>query len=242
MADSLYIPGLAVGNSDVSDAPRHPAVVRVTHWISALSFVGLVVSGIGILLAHPRFYWGETGGLGTPSLFDLPLPFMLGGPSGWGRYLHFESAWLCVLNGLLYVASGLASRHFQKSLTPAKKDLAWGSLRQLLARHLRFERPGAGEAQSYNVLQRISYLAVIFVLSPLMIWTGLAMSPAVTSVFPALVTVLGGHQCARTIHFFGAAVLLLFVFVHLAMVGRAGFRKRVGAMITGRVMPEKEGL
>jgi hypothetical protein len=79
-----------------------------------------VISGIGILLAHPRFYWGETGGVGTPSLFDLPLPFMLGGPSGWGRYLHFQSAWVCVLNLLLYVASGLASRHFQQNLAPAK--------------------------------------------------------------------------------------------------------------------------
>jgi len=74
---------------------------------------------------------------------------------------------------------------------------------------------------------------VIFVWFPLMIWTGLAMSPAVTSVFPALVTVLGGHQCARTIHFFGAVLLVLFVVVHIAMVWRAGFWKRVGAMITG---------
>src|SRR5579871_5178924 len=165
MADSVYIPAISVRESDHTGMPRHSAVVRVTHWINTLSFIGLVVSGIGILLAHPRFYWGETGGVGTPSLFDLPLPFMLGGPSGWGRYLHFQSAWLSILNGLIYVVSGAASRHF-----------------------------GNGFRTTYSSLQRSAYLSVIFVFLPLMIWTGLAMSPAVTSVFPFLVDVLGGHQ------------------------------------------------
>src|SRR5579871_5576688 len=239
MADSVYIPAISVRESDHTGMPRHSAVVRVTHWINTLSFIGLVVSGIGILLAHPRFYWGETGGVGTPSLFDLPLPFMLGGPSGWGRYLHFQSAWLCVLNGMLYAASGIASHHFPRDLAPGR-DLTWPCLRDSLASHLRFARPAAEQAWSYNILQRLTYLAVIFLLFPLIIWTGLAMSPAVTSVFPGLVTTLGGHQCARTLHFFAAIVSLLFVAVHIAMVWRAGFRKRVGAMITGRV-PE-EGL
>ena len=220
--------------------PRHSALVRVTHWINSISFVGLLVSGIGILLAHPRFYWGETGGVGAPSLFDLPLPFMLGGPSGWGRYLHFQSAWLCVLNGLLYAASGLAGRHFRVDLIPARRDLTWDSLRRSIEGHLRFQRPGPEEALSYNVLQRVTYLGVIFVLFPLLLWTGLAMSPAVTSVFPVLVTALGGHQCARTIHFFAAIASVLFVLVHLIMVWRAGFRQRVGAMITGRVDPKEE--
>jgi len=242
MADSVYIPGLAVGSPDFSIAPRHSAVVRVTHWIATLSFIGLLVSGIGILLAHPRFYWGETGGLGTPSIFDLPLPFMLGGPSGWGRYLHFESAWVCVLNGLLYVAAGFASRHFQKDLAPRKREFKWAAMWRAVASHLRFERFGEESALSYNLLQRIAYLGVIFLLFPLMIWTGLAMSPAVTSVFPALVTVLGGHQCARTIHFFGTIALLLFVLVHIAMVWRAGFWRRAGAMITGRLAVGKESL
>jgi thiosulfate reductase cytochrome b subunit len=110
--------------------------------------------------------------------------------------------------------------------------MAWPSLRASLLSHLRFERP-AGRA-GYNTLQRISYTAVIFVLLPLIIWTGLAMSPAIVSVFPVLVTALGGHQCARTIHFFAAIVLVIFFFVHVVMVWRAGFRKLVMAMITGR--------
>jgi thiosulfate reductase cytochrome b subunit len=234
MAGSVYVPGIALARTAPLDAPRHSVLVRVTHWISAVSFVGLAVSGFAIILAHPRFYWGETGGVGTPSLFDLPLPFMLGGPSGWGRYLHFQSAWLCVLNGALYVAVGFANRHFRRNLAPVASDLRWESVRRALA------RPLAEDALSYNFLQRISYLTVIFLLLPLMIWTGLAMSPAMTSVFPWLVTVLGGHQSARTIHFFAGVLLVLFVLVHVAMVWRAGFRARVGAMITGRATVGKE--
>jgi thiosulfate reductase cytochrome b subunit len=199
--------------------------------VGALSFLGLLISGIGILLSHPRFYWGETGGVGMPSLFDLPLPFMLGGPSGWGRYLHFQAIWVFLPNLLIYVAASVADRHFRRNLMPVKGSLTWREI----ARHLRLARPGKAEEQSYNVVQRITYLAVIFGLFPLLIWTGFAMSPALTSVFPALVNTLGGHQTARTLHFFVSIALVLFVLVHVAMVWRAGFRRRVGAMITGRM-------
>src|SRR5438067_8667580 len=125
MAESAILPGLAIQNSEVLDAPRHSALVRITHWIHAASFVVLVLSGIAILLAHPRMYWGETGARGGPSLFDLPLPFVLDVPiRGPGRYLHFLSAWICVLNGLLYVISGVFSRHFRRNLMPSKTVLS----------------------------------------------------------------------------------------------------------------------
>jgi thiosulfate reductase cytochrome b subunit len=206
--------------------------------IFSLSFVGLVVSGFAIILAHPRFYWGETGGLGTPSLFDLPLPFMLGGPSGWGRSLHFQSAWFAVLSGLLYAISGLRTQHFRRNLLPSRADLSWSSLRASIVDHPRFERPT--DHSSYNVLQRLSYLSVIFLFIPLMIITGFAMSPAITSVFPQFVTVFGGQQTARTLHFFIANFLVLFLFVHIAMVILAGFTARMRAMITGRHPGAKE--
>jgi thiosulfate reductase cytochrome b subunit len=83
------------------------------------------------------------------------------------------------------------------------------------------------------MLQRLAYSGVVFSLFPLAIWTGLAMSPAVTSVFPVLVNSLGGQQSARTIHFFAACALVLFLAGHVAMVYRAGFRERVWAMIAG---------
>jgi len=236
MAESIQLPALAVPATEgASDAPRHSAIVRVTHWITAVSAFALLLSGIVILLAHPRFYWGETGGASGsrvgPSLFDLPLPFVLENPiRGPGRYLHFFSAWICVLTGLFYVLYGFFSGHFKWNLLPAKKDLSW----RLISDHLRLRHSPAEDAHSYNVVQRISYLVVIFVLFPLLLWTGLGMSPAVTSVFPWLATTFGGQQSARTIHFFLTIAVIAFVLVHLFMVYRAGFLGRVWTMITGR--------
>jgi thiosulfate reductase cytochrome b subunit len=190
----------------------------------------LVISGFAILLAHPRFYWGESGGLGTPSVLDLPLPFMRGGPSGWGRNLHFLAAWLCVLNGAVYLVSGVLTRHFRHDLLPASSELTWRSLSESVLSHLRLERPGV---KTYNVLQRLTYLCVIFILFPLLLWTGFAMSPAIVSVVPAFVTILGGQETARTLHFFIADFLVLFFVVHIAMIYLAGFWSLLRAMITG---------
>jgi thiosulfate reductase cytochrome b subunit len=144
------------------------------------------------------------------------------------------------LTGLLYAVSGLFTRHFRKNLLPAVRDLRWRSLSSIIANHLRFKRPSEAEAWSYNVPQRLTYLFVIFVLFPLVIWTGLAMSPAIASAFPAAVTVLGGQQSARTIHFLVSVFLLLFLLVHIVMVCFAGFRNRMRAMITGRAAAQKE--
>jgi len=225
----------------VRDTVRHAAWVRVTHWISSLSFGVLVLSGIAILLAHPRLYWGETGAVGTPSLIDLPLPFVLDVPiRGPGRYLHFLAAWVSVFTGLVYVAWGLAARHFARNLLPARGQLTLGAIRRVIGSHLRFERSSEEDLATYNVLQRLSYSGVVFLLLPLMIWTGLAMSPAVTSVFPFMVTVLGGQQTARTFHFFVACSLVFFLLVHVAMVLQTGFRSRMRAMITGRGPATKE--
>jgi thiosulfate reductase cytochrome b subunit len=247
MGESAYLAGLAIQNSEVLDSPRHSVLVRVTHWIHTLSFFALVVSGIGILLAHPRFYWGETGAVGMPSLFDLPLPFLVTtptyvGPSSWGRSLHFLSAWICVMNGLLYAVSGLVSQHFRKDFLPARSELTGKSISRIVSNHLRLKRPSEEESLTYNVLQRLAYLTVVFLLFPLMIWTGLAMSPSVTSVFPFLVTALHGQQSARTLHFFIANFLVLFLLVHIAMVSLAGFTRRVRTMITGQSVVRKEPL
>ena len=225
--------------------PRHSALVRVTHWLTTLSFLALLVSGVEILISHPRFYWGETGNVRTPPLFTLPIPasrssvptgygYVLPDQNVWSRYLHFQSAWVAVLTGLLYVAFGFFKGHFRQNLFPTLSDLSPGALAIAIARQLRFRGPSEEEAWSYNLLQRLTYLLVIFVLFPLVIWTGLAMSPAIASAIPVAVTVLGGQQSARTIHFFVSGFLVLFLLVHVLMVCLAGFRNRVRAMITGR--------
>jgi thiosulfate reductase cytochrome b subunit len=224
---------------------RHTPLVRVTHWIATACFLALLVSGTEILISHPQFYWGETGNVMTPSLFRLPIPasrarvntgygFVLADQNGWSRSLHFQTAWLLLFTGALYTGAGLLNRHFRDNLLPALADLRPRAFGYVVAQHLKFGRPA--ENRSYNVLQRVTYLGVLFLLFPLVVWTGLAMSPAVTAALPAIVTVLGGRQSARTLHFFVAVALVLFVLVHLAMVTRAGFKDRTRAMITGRVM------
>src|SRR5271169_4715444 len=224
---------------------RHSALVRVTHWITTLCFLALLVSGGEIVISHTRFYWGETGNVLTTPLFKLPIPasrnlvptgygYVLPDQNGWSRYLHFQAAWIVVLTGLLYILAAFFSGHLRKNLLPRKAHLSWRVFAAAIADHLRFKRPSAAEAWSYNVLQRLGYLFVIFVLFPSVIWTGLAMSPAFGSAFPATVNVLGGQQSARTLHFFVSLALVLFLLVHVTMVWLAGFWSRVRAMITGR--------
>jgi thiosulfate reductase cytochrome b subunit len=237
MAQSVYLPELAIRGSEATSPPRHSAVVRITHWIATLSFVALLVSGIMILIAHPRLYWGETGGVGAPSLIDLPIPFKIG-YSGWGRYVHFLSAWVVVLTGLVYLLEGLFTGHFKRELLPAGGRLSWSSLRRSVMDHLRLKPPAEEQFHAYSLLQRLSYLSVVFVLFPLVILTGLGMSPAIASVVPALVNGMGGQQSARTLHFFVAGLLVLFFLVHILMVMVTGFTSRMRAMITGRTTHE----
>src|SRR5215831_11798559 len=243
MADSTLSLGDAV--TATTDVPRHSALVRITHWLTTVCVLALLLSGIEILISHPRFYWGESGNVNTPSLFDLPIPasdyrvntgygFVLPDQNGWSRSLHFQTAWLLLFTGALYTSAGLLNRHFKKNLLPALPDLRPRTFAIVVLEHLKFRRPA--ERGSYNVLQRVTYLVVLFLLFPLMVWTGLAMSPALTAAWPAIVTVFGGQQSARTIHFFVAIALVLFVLVHLAMVIRAGFKDRTRTMITGRVI------
>jgi thiosulfate reductase cytochrome b subunit len=167
--------------------------------------------------------------------------YVLPDQNGWSRALHFQSAWLIILTGLFYVLYGLFSGHFRKHFLPTKADLSWRNLSTAIMSHLRFERPSAAEAHSYNVLQRLAYAKVIFLLFPFIVWTGLALSPAFDSAFPAAVNLLGGRQTARTLHFFLTIALVLFLFVHLLMIFLAGFLSRTSAMITGRVRETKEG-
>ena len=227
-----------------SKTARHPGVVRAAHWLTFIAFIALLVTGFEIVISHPRFYWGEVGNVNTRPLFVIPIPssrgtvptgynYLMPDQNGWSRYLHFEAAWVAVLAGLVYGIYGFASGHFRKNLLPERRDWNWRAYTNRIVKYLRRDPPDRSEESSYNVLQRTAYLVVVFVLFPLIIWTGLAMSPSFTSVFPATAALLGGRQSARTIHFVVSWLLLLFLIVHVAMVAASGFRNRMRAMITG---------
>lgn len=205
-----------------------------------------------ILLSHPRFYWGETGNVNTPPLFQIPVPasrasvptgygYTLPDQNGWSRALHFQTAWLLVFAGLSYAVYGVGRGHFRQRLLPKRTEVNAHFLKLALNDHWRIRRLRESPPACYNVLQRLAYLSVIFGLVPLVIWSGLAMSPGVTSAFPFVVTVFGGQQSARTVHFFVSAALLIFTLVHVAMVALTGFRVRMRAMITGHIVSAAEG-
>jgi len=219
--------------------------VRLTHWLTFLAFVALLVTGIEILISHPRFYWGEVGNVNTHPLFTFHIPssrdsvptgygYVLPDQNGWSRYLHFEAAWVLVLTGIVYLAYLVFSGHLRRNLFPARGQRSFRAYAACIGEHIRRIRTSSVELHTYNVLQRSTYLVVIFVLFPLIIWTGLAMSPAVTTAFPFVSSLLGGRQSARTIHLFVTILLVLFLIVHVGMVAVSGFRARMRAMITGK--------
>jgi thiosulfate reductase cytochrome b subunit len=148
------------------------------------------------------------------------------------RAWHFFFAWVLVLNGLAYVGWAIASRHLARDLAPARTD--WAGIGRSIVDHLRLRHPEGEAAKRYNVLQKLAYLTVIFVLLPLTILMGLAMSPRIDTVFAGWVDLVGGRQSARTIHFVCAWLIVAFVAIHVFEVIVTGLWNNLNSMITGR--------
>lgn len=239
----------------------HRRWIRICHWIVAAAFVTLVVSGILILMVHPRLYWGEVGNDLTPALFELPISAnhqpdrlerttsfteIAGAPvsayrnfeqfneNGWARSLHFLAGWFLVLTGLFYLLAGLVTGHVRRNLLPRAGELAPRALSQDLRSYLYLRDKAVGAGPPYGLLQKLTYTGVVLVALPLMLITGLTMAPAVTAAHPWLLDLFGGYQSARTVHFFGFVILVFFLTVHLAMVIATGFRRQLRAMLLGR--------
>lgn len=237
---------------------QHKRWVKGAHFIITLSFLALTVSGYVILMSHPRLYWGKAGNDLTPALFELPISrnYHHGGwenriqfkhltgsqisavrtydifnQNGWGRSTHFLAAWFLVAAGLIYFITGFFSGHFRSNLAPRTKELSFKLFWHDLLSHFRKQAYTGGK---YGLLQKITYLAVIFFLFPVVILTGFTMSPAITASYPFLLKIFFGHQSARTIHFFSASALLLFLLVHVVMVARSGFKRNILAITFGK--------
>jgi thiosulfate reductase cytochrome b subunit len=239
----------------------HRAWVRISHWLIAFAFLTLAISGIFILMVHPRLYWGEAGNDLMPSLLDLPISAnhqpdnlertttfseIAGSPvsayrkfeqfneNGWARSLHFLAAWFLVTAGLFYTVAGLITGHARRNLVPRARELAPSSLGQELKKYLHFDFGRTGGGPPYGIAQKLSYGIVVFIALPLMLITGLTMAPVITASLPWLLDIFGGYQSARTVHFFAFAILLLFLFVHVALVVVTGFRRQLRAMLLGK--------
>jgi thiosulfate reductase cytochrome b subunit len=149
-----------------------------------------------------------------------------------GRRWHFFFAWLFVMNGLVYLIYSLARGHLSKDLAPSRSELK--HIGTSMWEHLRLRFPKGEEAKRYNVLQKLAYLIVVLVLLPLMLATGLAMSPGMDAGYPFLLEIFGGRQSARTVHFIAASGIVVFAAVHLVMVLISGVWNNLRSMITGR--------
>jgi thiosulfate reductase cytochrome b subunit len=234
-----FHPALYWGNDGHSGLPPFLSIDAVTDEETGepagiTMIMGHSFKTTGVLgLSHDSD--GEPLGTAFPDWLTLP------GGLGFARDVHFDAAWLFVFNGLVYLLFGLLSGHFRRDLLPAAKDLSLRRLRDEIWSHLRLRRPRGEAARRYNVLQKLAYATVIFVLLPIMVLTGLTMSPAVTAAMPFLFDLFGGRQSARTIHFLAADLLVLFVLVHVVQVVVTGVFNNMRSMITGRysIPPER---
>jgi thiosulfate reductase cytochrome b subunit len=251
---------MATRADEAPGSAGHAAWVRACHWLIAGCVLTLAYSGVVILMAHPRLYWGNAGNDLTRAWLELPLGrnFRHGGwapalaftadpagpvsrvrtydifnHNGPARSLHFLMAWGLAIAFGAYLVAGLATGHLRRVLLPALAEVTPSRLWADLKRHLIWPMPHAAGGPPYNLLQRCAYAAVVFGALPLVILTGLAMSPAVSAGWPLIPAMFGGSQSARSIHFLILCALALFLLVHLAMVLLTGFWRQMRAMTLG---------
>jgi thiosulfate reductase cytochrome b subunit len=187
----------------------------------------------GVLGASEQF--GQTVPRGFPSWITLPG---LSPELAMGRLWHFAFAWLFVINGALFAAYAFLSGHFSRDLLPRRADIA--HLPREIVDHARLRFPKGEAAKRYNALQKLAYFSVIFIVAPLIVLTGLTMSPTMDSAFPFLPFIFGGRQTARTIHFLSAFAFVAFFLVHMIMVVLSGTWNNLRSMITGRYAIEPQ--
>jgi thiosulfate reductase cytochrome b subunit len=219
---NAYTPAVLAIDSSEPGGPR-PA----THPAPAVLVVGNrrfdVTGRLGVV--------ADAGGDGLYFLIvDTPESWHFGAMRAW----HFTVAWILVIGWISYAIYLIASGQLRSRLLPRISQLRPGAIGNDLINHLRFRRATGEEARSYNLLQKLSYILVIFILLPLMVLTGLTMSNAIIARFPELCSLFGGRESARTIHFLCAFAMVLFVVIHVIQLFVAGFFNEMRSMITGR--------
>lgn len=199
------------------------------------------IRGITTILGHQ---FDTTGMLGYSDGMRRGFPAWATIPSAkWlamGRQWHLFFAWLFVINGLIFTAYAFASRHATRDLAPTGKDFR--GIGKSLRDHLLLRHPSGKESKRYNVLQRLAYVTVLFIVAPLIALTGLAMSPTIDTAFPWLLTIFGGRQAARTIHFVACFSFVGFIVIHVVQVILTGFFNNIRSMVTGWFLVQHKGV
>lgn len=209
--------------------------------IRAVKSDGGQVNGITTILGHQ---FDTTGVLGYSNNSVRAFPAWATVPSGkWlamGRQWHLFFAWFFVINGLLFSAYAFISRHIARDLVPTAQDLR--NIGKAVKDHLVLRHPKGDEAKRYNVLQKLAYMGVLFGLAPLIVVTGLTMSPTIDTAFPWLLTIFGGRQAARTIHFLACFSFVGFIVIHLSQVILTGLFNNLRSMVAGWFVVKHEGV
>jgi Ni/Fe-hydrogenase b-type cytochrome subunit len=215
---------------------RHALSTRLWHWINAISLIVLFMSGLNISNAHPRLYWGQWGFAPGEAWLHVPkFPGWMTIPGYYSlaqaRDWHVIFAWVFALSLLAFMVLALMNGHFRKDLVTRLAEWRWSAIREDIRQHLKlnFEHAGA----KFNFLQKAAYCGVIFILLPLMIFTGMAISPGMDASWPWLLDLFQGRQSARSIHFLTAWALCGFLILHIVLVLLSNPIKQLRDMITG---------
>ena len=215
---------------------KHALSTRLWHWVNALSLVVLFMSGLNISNAHPHLYWGEWGFAPKdawlhvwrfPGWATIPGHYSLAGARDW----HVLFAWVFAVSLLLFMLAALLNGHFRRDIATGWKDWKPAAVWTDVRAHLRLEFDHGGG--KYNFLQKAAYGVVLFILLPLMVFTGMAISPGADAAWPFLLDVFGGRQSARSVHFVVAWSLFAFLLLHLVLLLLNRPLKHVVEMITG---------
>ena len=217
-------------------AKRHALSTRLWHWINAVSVIILFMSGLTISNAHRRLYWGDWGFDSSQAWFVAPMfPGWATIPSRYSlaiaRDYHVIFALVFGFSLLAFMVAALINGHMRRDLFARAREWSPGNIWRDVKEHLKFNFDH-GEGK-YNILQKIAYSGVVFVLLPLMVFTGMAMSPGMEAAWPFLSEMFGGRQSARSLHFISAFLLCGFFFLHIALVLASGPIRQLRDMITG---------
>jgi thiosulfate reductase cytochrome b subunit len=194
-----------------------------------VSLLGTHIPTTGVLgLSH--YADGSANPHAFPGWATLPEHYDLAKARRW----HLFFAWLLVVPGILYLLRSLMNRHIQGDLLPTRAELSPKHIWHDIKEHARLRFPTGAAALHHNILQKISYLGVLFVLLPGIILSGLTLSPGMTATWPWLLWLMGGRASARSVHFICMSLIVAFIVVHLIMVVLAGPYNEIRSMITGK--------